>query len=828
MKKFALLFFFLSLSLQAQFHVIGVVKDASNQTPLPFATITTNDEIYTISDVEGRFTIQSKSEIKSLNVSYIGYEKTSVLVSDEKTFYTILLTPVADELNEVNITNENPAIAIIKKTIANKNLNNPQKKLKSFEFKSYNKLLITANVDSIDPTIDTVFLKKNKIKLDSANYKFKEIISKQHLFQTEKVSKFEFADDILKEIILGTKMSGFKKPIYELIGFNLQSFSIYENSYELFLTKYKSPIDDDALRDYNYKLLDSVIIDGRQTLLIYFKNKKKRKSSGLEGILYIDQQNYAVAKAVMQIQGVLNISGVNEFHYVREQELWLPINQKFHISKGKNDQDINILIGTIKFKNENSDTFSKTKKEISDLTFLESETNYFDFKYNIPLEIKNPYVKITIKDDAINKPEQFWNQYRKDTLDVFTTRTYASLDSISVKKRIESRLNFVKKILLGYVPIGFSDLNLKNIISFNNYEGFRLGIGGTTNDKFSKKFRIDSYVAYGTKDKNVKFSVGAGAKLDKHSNSWLNASYTDDVRQIATTEWAVDGKVFKIYDPNSLNYSTFYKYQTWKTDIESKIIPKTESVVEFSNSYIQPKFNYAYYLNGVLYTDYYMTTAKICMRWNPNSDYMQTPSGLVEVVRRYPKITLQFTQSLPDVLKNDFTFSKIDFRTDYDIKYLNGQQTNFLIEAGLAIGDIPLTHLYSTSPNNLNESTVWQRITFAGKNTFETMYFNEFFSSEFVSFQLKHGFNSMNISKSIQPSLVVVTRMAWGDMQNPETQLGIPYKTLNQGFYESGLELNHIFKGFGFGGYYRYGPNGLSSFTDNLAIKLTYVLGISL
>ena len=378
------------------------------------------------------------------------------------------------------------------------------------------------------------------------------------------------------------------------------------------------------------------------------------------------------------------------------------------------------------------------------------------------------------------------------------------------------------------MPLGFSDINLKNIISFNNYEGFRLGIGGTTNEKFSKKFRIDSYVAYGTKDKNVKFSVGTGVNIDRHSNTWLNLNYTDDVQQIALTEWAVDGKIFKIYDPESLNYSTFYKHQTWKANVESKIIPKIQSVIEFSNSYIEPEFNYAYNLDGVLYTDYYMTTSKISMRWNPKSDYMQTPSGLVEVVKRYPKFTFQFTQSLPGVLKNDFTFSKIDFRTDYNINFLNGQQTNLLLEAGLAIGDIPLTHLYSTSPNNLNETTVWQRITFAGKNTFETMYFNEFFSSEYVSFQLKHGFNSFIISKSIQPSLVVVTRMAWGDMQNPENQLGMAYKTLKRGFYESGLELNQIFKGLGMGGYYRYGPNGLSSFKDNLAIKLTYVLDFNL
>ena len=157
------------------------------------------------------------------------------------------------------VPNENPALAIIRQVIENKNNNNPQKKLSSFEFKSYNKLIVTANPDSIDGRIDSVFVEKSIgkqfSKIDSSDYKFKEIISKQHLFQTEKVSQYQFSNTKLKETILGTKMAGFKQPIYEIIAFNLQSFSIYDSSYELFETKYNSPIANDALKDYNYKLL---------------------------------------------------------------------------------------------------------------------------------------------------------------------------------------------------------------------------------------------------------------------------------------------------------------------------------------------------------------------------------------------------------------------------------------------------------------------------------------------------------------------------------------------------------------------------------------------
>ncbi len=46
--------------------------------------------------------------------------------------------------------------------------------------------------------------------------------------------------------------------------------------------------------------------------MIYFKNKKK-KTYALEGVLYIDEENFAVAKAVMRIKAVLDISGIHEF-----------------------------------------------------------------------------------------------------------------------------------------------------------------------------------------------------------------------------------------------------------------------------------------------------------------------------------------------------------------------------------------------------------------------------------------------------------------------------------------------------------------------------------
>jgi hypothetical protein len=829
---FYVFFFFLTFSIQAQFQVNGIVKDVNEDKTLAFATITAADGSTTMTDVDGKFKIFSKKSISSFVISYIGYVKNRVVTVKEQNYYIVLLIPKRDNLNEVLVSNTDPASVIIKRAIENKYKNNPELKLKTFEFKSYNKLIVSANPDSIKGTIDSVFVDKSIgktfSKIDSSEYKFKEIVSKQHLFQTEKVSQYQFGNQKLKETILGTKIAGFKQPIYEILAFNLQSFSVYDSNYTLFETKYKSPIANDALRDYNYKLLDTIAINSRLSYVIYFKNKKKNKASGLEGLLYIDLNSFAVSKAIMRIKGILDISGVHEFQYIPQEGIWFPICKTFKIIKGKNDDDIKILGGTIQFDGDIEKDFQTRKKTPSDFTYLLSKTNNFDIHYNIPIKIEQSFISVEIKKDAINKPELFWDSYRRDSLDIRSKKTYVALDSIAVKKRIASRIRFGRKITNGFLPLSFFDMDLRKIISYNNYEGFRLGFGGITNEQFLKNFRIEGYSAYGTKDRNFKYNIGLAARIGKLSDSWISASYTDDVREIANTTYTIEKSSFKLYDPRPINISTFYNYKSWNTSLETQIIPKTESILTLNRSEIQPKFDYIYNLNGKLYNNYIMTNVMVSLQWNPFSDYMQTPNGRIEVEKGFPKFTFQLMQSLPKVLENDFHFSKIDFKTEFEKKYLDGQKTNLLFEAGYALGNVPLTHLYNTSPNNITKETIIQRITFSGKNSFETMYFNEFFSNQFVYFQFKHGFNRVTIFKKVKPSLVLVSRMAWGNLQKPEQHIGLDYKTLNKGYFESGLELNQIFKGLGITAFYRYGPNQLAKFEDNIALKLSYVLNLGL
>ncbi|MCW4468594.1 DUF5686 and carboxypeptidase regulatory-like domain-containing protein [Flavobacterium sp. MFBS3-15] len=824
MRILTLLLFFFTLTSQAQTAITIKVKDAGSNAPLPFATIESNGKSF-ITDVDGKLALDKPG--KTITISYTGYGEQKFSPEKGKRFYTIKLQPYTEELKEVVVNASNPANEIIGRAIRRKPMNDPQQKLESFRYKTYDRLIVTANPDSISGKIDSVFTyeRAGRVfqKIDSSGFKFKKIIDKQHLYQTEKVSEFKFnKEQGLKEDVLATRMAGFKKPLYEFIGLKLQSYSVYSNKIDLFETKYAGPLAYDALQYYNYSILDTVLVDNRSTYMVYFVPKRNSKKK-LKGLLYIDRNNYGVAKAVLRVKNMLDITSTHYFTFEEGQQLWFPDKKTLQIVKGNNKEDIKILGETIKFDAVTND---KRKKESSDYVYLLSESSNFEKEFNIPLTIRRTAVAIEIRDEATNRPEEYWNKFRTDTLDARSHKTYIALDSIVAKDNWEQRIILGRKIVNGYLPVGAFDIDLRQIAKYNNYEGFRLGIGGITNDRFLEIFRLSGYGAYGTKDGQFKYSFGGALRLGNFSNSWVGVSYTDDVKEIGSTSFATDKRVFKIYDPRPINISTFYNHQTWMGYIETKIIPKTESMWQVTRSRIDPKFDYTYAPNGDPFTVFHLTTASVALQWNPFSDFMQTPIGRLETEKRFPKFAIQYTQSVAGLLDSDFTFGKLDFRAEFEQKYLNGQKTAALIQTGIAVGNTPLTHLYSTSPNNLDKDGVLERITLAGKNSFETMYFNEFFSSQYMMVQLKHGLTRFTIFRALKLSPMLVTRFAWGNMEKKEEHIGLQYNTLEKGYYESGLEFNEIFKGLGLSAFYRYGPYHLPYFDRNISVKVSFVLNL--
>ncbi len=806
----------------AQVNFNGQVIDFDTTVPIAYATITYNSKTLS-TDWEGKFKIIIVDEMLPIIFSYKGYLNKIYYLNTTDKFLLIKMVRSSALRKEIVLSDQKVNL-IIKKVIQNKAKTNPEAAIKKFEYKNYESLTVSANADSISSKIDTIIKKRwfrsSKIVLDSTNYKFKRLAQKQHIYQTEKVNLFQHNVIGNKETVLASRMAGFKKPLYEYLGLDLISYSVYNNTIKILEIPIQNPISNYGRKIFVFKLIDSTFIDNRKVYKVYFQPKKLNINS-LRGLLFIDAQNFAVAKAFYRIYGLANIEARYSYSFLKNENLWFPKNRKIMVVKGSNAGNLDILGKSIKF---NSNLSDRLKIDASDNIFLKLESTPFDIQINNNTVFKNRYIKIDVPENSLSKPNDYWSQLTNDTIDYRKINTYSNLDSLSKAEKIEQKIYIGRKIVDGFYPIKFIDIDLRSILKFNNFEGFRLGLGVVTNNKLAQNYKLSLYGAYGLKDKNFKYGFTPSYLINKASNTWINLSVANDLAEIASTHFAIDGNAFRLYDSRPINISTFYDNKSISAFVESKFIPKSDSYFGVSRSLIKPLFDYSFGANDESYTNFNVTMARFSIQWNPASKYMQTPAGRLEIQKKFPKIALQYTKSFVGVVGSDFNFSNLDVRLNHQIPFISGHKLSFILQAGRSFGDAPLTHLYSISPNNLPIERPIDYIAIAGENSFETMYFNEFFSTKFSSFQVKYFFNKVKLGYKFSPEIALASRMAFGTFENQQRHSGFQFKTLEKGFYESGFELNKIWNGFGLNCFYRHGGNALNSLKDNLSVKLSFVL----
>ncbi|OUR94702.1 hypothetical protein A9Q87_03445 [Flavobacteriales bacterium 34_180_T64] len=395
-------------------------------------------------------------------------------------------------------------------------------------------------------------------------------------------------------------------------------------------------------------------------------------------------------------------------------------------------------------------------------------------------------------------------------------------DSVKTTRDSIKKVDFLKQLGNGYFPTKYINIDLRYLIKFNQYEGFRTGLGGTTNEDFSKKYRINGYLVYGFRDHNYKYSIGGGFRIAPETNTWVNLSYTDDLQETGSSAFLSDRRFFSFFEPRLLNIDLFHWHVTKAMNIEHQFSNTFLSELQLAVSDINPTYDYVFATNNTTYKEFRLTTAKIAFQWSPFSEFENTKNGIFEKKVGYPKFTLQYTKNFKNVLKSNVDFSKLDFRSIFQTKHKNSAISELIITGGLTNGNTPITHMYHAYPNNIRKETIMQRFSVAGIKSFETMYFNEFFSDRFTTVQFKHFFNRFNITNRFKPQLVLITKYAIGNMDNIERHQNISFNTLNKGYNESGFEINNLVLGFGLSFAYRYGAYHLPKLEDNVAFKFTF------
>jgi Family of unknown function (DUF5686)/CarboxypepD_reg-like domain len=785
-----ILLFILQGPIVAQTNIYGTIKDEVTNKPIPFAAVVEKGQTNgVVTDLDGKFSFTVKSLPVQLSISLIGYEAMEVYV--EKLPINLLLKPTVYQLKEAQIRpGENPADAIMRRVIANRDSLNPEN-LQSFVYHTYNKTLFTARKDSVINPLSAL-LGVN----DSSNKAMEDLFNRQHLFINESVTQKKYKrPGNFHETILASRTSGLKDPIFSTLTTQLQSISFYDNSsFRILSTEYNNPLSNDAFSNYKFNIQDTTFSNADTVVIISFMPKAGKKQKGLVGLLYInlyyDALELAKASPATTDQMQLNVQQV----YQRfDDGHWFP-----------SQQNTDILMNQLKVGNHK--------------IVVEARTYISDVKINPKLK-SNEFgaLEVEVDKDAVKNQELILPEYRQNELDRKDSATYTSIDSLSKQLKLEKRLDFLEAALDGKIRISILDIPIDKVIGFNNYEGFRLGIGLETNHRMLKWMRLGGYFAYGFNDNAIKYGGFVEFIPHQRLDIRIKLDYKRDVFSSGQTDFPQMGPIVLNNLTNQLVLNVFDSIQWFEGSFSIRPFLNWQLRFAMNHQKMDPTLAYRYLPDTTQNQHYNLTEIDISTRWGIKEKYIAVGRRYIAKPSAFPVIHLHITQSLPG-LGGEFSYTKLLGRVSQTFYIRKLGKTSVMLEGGYIFGDAPYAKLFANRGSFANFSIV-------SRNSFETMRSNEFLMDSYVSVYFAHNFGTLfRVKKFIRPELSLVHNLGFGWLKEPLRHSGIPFKTMKHGFFEGGIVLDNILvisnMGLGVGAFYRYGSTASANPLENFYIKM--------
>lgn len=789
LKKIFLIFFFLVLHIaNAQEKISGTVTDAETQEPLAFVNIIINHTKTsgTITDIDGKFLVDSPNAINSLTFSYIGFETKTITVHNQEKI-NITLSPAANQLEQVIISSgENPALRIIRKAIANRESNNPEN-IASFEYTSYNKVVFD-------------YINENPDKPDSI---FQKVFKGGHLFMMESVTKKKSkAPNKSEETVIGNRVSGFKNPYFVTLATNMQPFSFYKENINLLNINFLNPISDGALKKYDYELKKTIFKKNDTIHLISFQPKSSKNFEGLKGILYINTENYAIQNVIAspaKKEGlIIDLQIQQQYQYI-ENKAWFPEQLNYELT----------------FNNSSNTPAIKA----------EGKSYIKNVNLNPALEDRDfSAISVKIDDDSNKKDSLFWKKYRSKNLTEKDSTTYKVLDSIGKKYKFDHVLSYFEKLPQGKFPIGVVDVDLTKSFIYNRYEGFRLGTGLYTNEKLFKKLSFGGYFGYGLKDYQWKYGLSANYEFSKTHESFIKAGYRDDLFEIGTRGLKNSTKIFsglRDFLVSKVDHIQHYEIETGFRTLDYLNVN-----LSFKQQKITPQKNYGFKSPTPDFPGYHNSEVSVKLRYAYNEKIVESPFQNIKLGTDYPVFTVDYSHGFRGVFQSDLSYNKLEARVEQSFFSKNIGTTSYRLQAGYIDKKIPIGLLFT------GEGSYDKKFPYVMENTFQTMKPYEFLSNRYVDLFFKHNFGSLLFKVgNFKPNIIIHQNLGWGNLFKNGNRHTPYFKTMENIYMESGLGLEKILKinylnvgylGFGAGVFYRYGAYHLNDFNDDIAFKLNF------
>lgn len=283
--------------------VRGIVFDAASNESLPSATVLIKGTYKgTITNAEGEFSLSVDSLPVTLNIRYIGFETAEIQITESTPFpVEVGLKLSVTELEEIVVTDKDPGLSIMEMVIERKKL--WRKDLKTYQAEAYTRQILSndTSIVSINESSSLVFWD----------------VEKGH-----------------REILISKKQTSNMSADQNFAGVNYQP-NFYDDNIEIAGYDIVGITHPDALKFYNFELLDTQQMDGKPVYKIGVTPKRKRQPTFI-GTAWVLDRDYALIEVDLKPNDVVNFPPpIQEFNLSYSQqfsnyggEFWLPVDMR--------------------------------------------------------------------------------------------------------------------------------------------------------------------------------------------------------------------------------------------------------------------------------------------------------------------------------------------------------------------------------------------------------------------------------------------------------------------------------------------------------------------
>lgn len=771
----------------------GKITDAFSGDPIPFVNVVfKGTSIGTTTDFDGNYVLRTTSPTDSLQASYIGYKpRTKAVQKGVTQTINFQLEEEVTRLRDIVImAGENPAFAVLRNVVKNKEFND-KRKLNAYEFDSYSKIEI-----DVDNITDKFKEKKLISRITQVMDSIQQIAGEDGkpvlpVFISESVSKFYYRNnpELKFENIKETKISGIGfedgSLMAQLVGTSFQEYNFYKNWLNILDKDFVSPIADGWRLYYEYDLMDSLDVDGDYCYRLDFFPKSPQ-ALAFTGTMWITKNEYAIKRIEVTVGKEANLNFIEKIKI--QQELtkteggaWIPVKNRVLVDAGEiRDQWAGMLA---KFYTSNRNIVVNEPKEPK---FYEKQ-----------ILLDEGYI-LNMND------EDHWNKLRHDPLTETEKNVYRMIDTLQHIPVVRTYIDIVKILINGYKKVGKVDIGpYLSLVAFNDIEGVRIQSGFKTNYSFSKKISFGAQLGYGFDDERIKYSAFVQHIIDRKRWTTMSIRVRSDLGRVGIDDENLADDYLFLAATRFGVFRRGYYFDESRFNFQRELIKGFSQRIAVRYNTFKPVFDFGYYSNpgDITSLQQNFQTAEVILesRFARDELFLQYDNERVSLgAQKWPIITLRYTHGLKGVGGSDFEYDKYRFSI-----------LKRLPMGPLGTGKATITGEYinGTLPYPLLSFHIGNETPFYTDVIYSLMNFGEFFSDRFVSLQYRQYFegfllNRVPLMRKLKWRLTGLANVIYGDLNDENLAMSEPLPfpvgnsnlTLDRPYIELGYGVENIFK----------------------------------